>query len=296
MAVTPAPGTLKHRAEELAAQLPPLLVEAERVAVTVSQGVHGRRRVGQGETFWQFRQYEPGEPAQRIDWRESARSERLYVRETEWEASESVWIWRDTSPSMSYSSEASHPTKRYRADLIALALAALLIRGGERVTLLGSGLTPAAGNATLNRLALLIERAGGAPGPSLPGFEPLPRYGQLVMIGDLLSPLGEIEALARRFAALGVKGHLLQVLDPVEETLPFEGRVRFEGLENEDTLLMARVETIRGQYEERLQRHREGLAALAQMLGWSFGMHRTDRPATTALLTLYGALARPKGP
>jgi len=296
MAVTPAPGTLKHRAEELAAQLPPLLVEAERVAVTVSQGVHGRRRVGQGETFWQFRQYEPGEPAQRIDWRESARSERLYVRETEWEASESVWIWRDTSPSMAYSSDASHPTKRYRADLIALALAALLIRGGERVTLLGSGLTPATGNATLNRLALLIERGGGAPGPSLPAFEPLPRYGQLVMIGDLLSPLPEIEALARRFAALGVKGHLLQVLDPVEETLPFEGRVRFEGLENEDTLLMARVETIRAQYEERLQRHREGLGALAQMLGWSFGMHRTDRPATTALLTLYGALARPKGP
>lgn len=295
MAATPAPGTLKHHAEELAAQLPPLLVEAERVAVTVSQGVHGRRRVGQGETFWQFRQYEPGEPAQRIDWRESARSERLYVRETEWEASESVWIWRDTSPSMSYASSTAIPTKRRRADLVALALAVLLIRGGERVTLLGSGLTPAAGNATLNRLALLIDRPG-APGASLPAFEALPRYGQLVMIGDLLSPLPEIEALTRRFAALGVKGHLLQVLDPVEETLPFAGRVRFEGLENEDALLMARVETIRDQYEERLKRHREGLATLTQMLGWSFGMHRTDRPATTALLTLYGALARPAGP
>jgi uncharacterized protein (DUF58 family) len=294
MAATPAPGTLKHRAEELAAQLPPLLVEAERVAVTVSQGVHGRRRVGQGETFWQFRQYEPGEPAQRIDWRESARSERLYVRETEWEASESVWIWRDTSPSMTYASSPSLPTKRLRADLVALALATLLVRGGERVTLLGSGLTPATGNATLNRLALLIDRAS-ADGASLPAFEALPRYGQLVMIGDLLSPLPEIEALTRRFAALGVKGHLLQVLDPVEETLPFEGRVRFEGLENEEALLLARVETIRDQYEERLKRHREGLAALTQMLGWSFGMHRTDRPATTALLALYGALGRPAG-
>src|SRR5271156_2368233 len=94
MAAPPAPGTLKHRAEELAAQLPPLLVEAERVAVTVSQGVHGRRRVGQGETFWQFRQYEPGDAATRIDWRESAKSQRLYVRETEWEAAQSVWLWR----------------------------------------------------------------------------------------------------------------------------------------------------------------------------------------------------------
>jgi len=293
MAPTPARRALKHHAEELAAQLPPLLVEAERVAITVSQGVHGRRRVGQGETFWQFRQYVPGEPAHRIDWRESARSDRLYVRETEWEASESVWIWRDTSPSMDYASDPSLPEKRLRADLIALALAALLIRGGERVTLLGSGLSPATGNAALNRLALLIERASES-GASLPDFEQLPRYGQLVLVGDLLSPLPEIDALARRYAALGVKGHLLQVLDPVEETLPFEGRVRFEGLENESDLLLSRVETIRSQYEEKLQRHRDGLRALTQAIGWSFATHRTDRPPTTALLALYSALARPE--
>ena len=274
------------------AQLPPLLVEAERVAITVSQGVHGRRRVGQGETFWQFRQYEPGEPAQRIDWRESARSDRLYVRETEWEASESVWIWRDSSPSMAFSSSPSLATKRARSDLVALALAALLVRGGERVTLLGSGYPPATGMSVLDRLALMIERTD-EPGSSLPAFEPLPRYGQLVMISDLLSPLPEIDGLARRFAALGVKGHLLQVLDPVEETLPFEGRVRFEGLENESDLLLSRVETIRSQYEARLQRHRDGLMALTQALGWTFATHRTDRATTTALLALYTALARP---
>lgn len=287
-----AQRALRHRAEELAAQLPPLLVEAERVAITVSQGVHGRRRVGQGETFWQFRQYEPGEPAQRIDWRGSARSDRLYVRETEWEASESVWIWRDSSPSMDYASTPGLPTKRARGDLVTLALAALLIRGGERVTLLGSGYPPATGMSVLDRLALMIERTD-TPGTSLPAFEPLPRYAQLVMISDLLSPLEEIDALARQFAAMGVKGHLLQVLDPVEETLPFEGRVKFEGLENESALLLSRVETVRAQYEARLQRHREGLMALTQALGWTFATHRTDRATPTALLALYTALARP---
>src|SRR5256714_10721107 len=89
---------LRDRAEQAAAVLPPLLVAAERVAVTVAQGVHGRRRVGQGETFWQFRQYQPGDAAARIDWRESAKSQRLYVRETEWEAAQSVWLWRGGSP------------------------------------------------------------------------------------------------------------------------------------------------------------------------------------------------------
>jgi uncharacterized protein (DUF58 family) len=291
MANPVASGALRHQAEAIAAQLPPLLVEAERVAVTVQQGVHGRRRVGQGETFWQFRQYVPGEPAQRIDWRESARSERLYVRETEWEASESVWIWRDTSPSMDYNSTDRVPTKRRRADLLALALAALLVRGGERVTLLGSGLPPGTGSTVLNRLGLLIER-GDAPPAGLPSVEPLPRYGQLVMLGDLLEPLEEIDGIARRYAGMGVKGHLLQVLDPVEETLPFDGRVRFESLEDEGAVLLSRVETVRGDYEERLRRHREGLLELTRAIGWTFATHRTDRPATAALLALYGALAR----
>src|SRR6185437_16438381 len=147
--MAPPAAPLRHRAEAAAAALPPLLVAAERVAATVAQGVHGRRRVGLGETFWQFRQYQPGDPASRIDWRESAKTQRLFIREMEWEAAQSVFLWRDTSASMDYASDATLPTKRARADLLILALAALLLRGGERVTLLGSGLTPTHGRAVL---------------------------------------------------------------------------------------------------------------------------------------------------
>jgi uncharacterized protein (DUF58 family) len=288
-----ATAVLRHQAEELAAALPPLLMAAERVAATVSQGVHGRRRVGQGETFWQFRQYQPGDPVPRIDWRESAKSMRIYIRETEWEAAQSVWLWRDTSPSMDYASNANLPTKRRRTDLLTLALAALLVRGGERVTLLGSGLPPGDGRAVLNRLALQLDRA--TLGDSLPGYEPLPRHGHLVLIGDLLSPLPEIDALVGRFAANGLHGHLLQVLDPAEESLPFAGRVRFEGFEREDSILISRVETVRATYAERLAHHRDGLAAIARSAGWGFSTHRTDHPPHTALLALYTALAAPPG-
>lgn len=288
----PVSSALQHRAEQLAATLPPLLVAAERVATTVAQGVHGRRRVGTGETFWQFRQYEPGDPVPRIDWRESAKSMRLYIRETEWEAAQSVWLWRDSSASMDYASSAMLSSKRARTDLLLLALAALLVRGGERVALLGAGVPPASGRAVLSRLALTLERP--ARGDNLPQFEPLPRHGQLVIIGDLLAPLEEIHALVGRFAATGLRGHLLQVLDPAEETLPFMGRVRFEGMEQEKSLLISRVENVREQYWGRLAQHREGLAAIARATGWSFGMHRTDRPPHRALLALYGALAEPK--
>jgi uncharacterized protein (DUF58 family) len=295
-----APAALRDRAEQAAAALPPLLVAAERVAVTVAQGVHGRRRVGQGETFWQFRQYEPGDAATRIDWRESAKSQRLYVRETEWEAAQSVWLWRDASVSMSYTSAeyvpgAEWPTKRDRAELLLVALASLLVRGGERLTMLGSGMAPTSGRIALSRVVELISQEligqDRQDAASLPAFEPLPRSGQLVLIGDFLSPPDAVNSALARFAAAGLKGHLLQVVDPAEEDLPFDGRVRFEGVEETDQVVISRVETVRGDYSERFRRHREGLAAIATALGWSFGSHRTDRPPHLALLALYAALS-----
>jgi uncharacterized protein (DUF58 family) len=286
---------LRERAEEAASRLPPLLIAAERVAVTVAQGVHGRRRVGQGETFWQFRQYQAGDAATAIDWRESGKSQRLYVRETEWEAAQSVWLWRDASDSMAYSSApylpgADWPTKRDRAELLLVALASLLVRGGERLSLLGSGIAPMRGRVALSRLAELIGR-DPAERPSLPVFEPLPRAAQLVLFGDFLAPLEGVNAALARFAAMGLVGHLLQIVDPAEEDLPFDGRVRFAGVEERDEVVISRVESVRGDYAERFRRHREGLAAIAANLGWTCGTHRTDRPPELALLALYGVLS-----
>ena len=297
-----APLPLRDRAEQVAATLPPLLIAAERIAATVAQGVHGRRRVGQGETFWQFREYEPGEDAGRIDWLQSAKSQRLYVRETEWEAAQSVWLWRDHSASMDYTSAGYiaggwWPTKRDRAELILVALASLLVRGGERLTLLGSGVAPMTGRVALSRLVQLLESAPGLGSAALrpetlglPVFEPLPRAGQLVLIGDFLAPLDTINEAVARFAGTGLKGHLLQIVDPAEEDLPFAGRIRFAGVEEHDEIVISRVETVREDYARRFRHHREGLADIARAVGWTLGYHRTDRPPQLALLALHAAL------
>jgi len=323
--------SLRQRAEQLAATLPPLLVAAERVAATVVQGVHGRRRVGQGETFWQYRHYEVGDPPQIIDWRQSAKTDHIFTRQMEWEAAQSVWIWRDTSPSMDWRSHESLPSKRQRADLLSLALAALLVRGGERVGLLGSSLRPASGRGALTRLANVIalgesavapaprsraagpdrrsdaptamagadseEEAanqGGAHPLDLPPVVPLPRHGQLVLIGDFLAPLETIEAVVGEYAERGLEGHIVQVLDPAEVSLPFQGRVRFEGLEDERSWLLSRVEPVRVDYRARLNAQEEGLKDLARSINWSFSLHCTDRAPQNALLALYGALSEPR--
>ncbi|MEQ8193489.1 MAG: DUF58 domain-containing protein [Rhodospirillales bacterium] len=283
-----------HRAEELAAGLPPLIVAAERVAATVSQGVHGRRRVGQGETFWQFRQYQSGDPIQQIDWRQTAKSQPVYIRQTEWEAAQSVWIWRDASASMEYRSRRRLPLKADRANLLTLALTSLLIRGGEYVTLVGSEFGPATGRSTLNRIAQTIEH-GHLPVGSLPPYVRVPRYARIVMFGDFFSPLDEIKTAIEPYASGGVRGHLIQILDPAEESLPFKGRVRFLGMEDEGDVLFGRVEGVREDYHHTLERHHAGLEALTRSAGWTFATHRTDRSPESALLALYMRLSQSAG-
>jgi len=284
----------RARAERLAAQLPPLLVEAERVAATVTQGVHGRRRVGTGESFWQFRAYQPGDPIARIDWRQTAKSQGTYVREQEWEAAQTLWLWRDGGASMDWSSDGARlPTKRHRASVLLLALAALLARAGERVALLDGEAPPSSGRSDLARLAAALEAppALAPPAPGLPPVRPLPRHAEIVLIGDFLAPLPDLEQSLSALAGRGVRGHLLQVLDPAEATLPYHGRIRFAGLEDEpEETLVPRVESIREAYLERLEAQQAGLSAMTRAAGWSFAWHSTDRPAQAALLTLYGAL------
>jgi len=281
---------LRQAAEALSQRLPALMVEADRVAATVASGVHGRRRTGMGETFWQFRQYQAGDAADSIDWRQSARSRHLFVREQEWEAAESVWFWCDMSDSMSFRSGARLPLKWERAALLTLALASLLVRGGERVALLGAGERPATGRYGMATLTRCLVAAAGERSSEAP-FPPLPRHARVVLLSDFLVPLDRLRERWAQFGSLGARACLMQVVDPAEEQLPYKGRVLFEGTERDGTALIDHVGGIRARYDQLFHAHRESLAGIAGRQGWRFTAHRTDATAETALIALMGMLA-----
>lgn len=288
---------LREQAEALAEAMPPLVTEAEHVASTIAQGVHGRRRTGMGETFWQYRRYREGDTASSVDWRHSARSTHLFVRETEREAAESIWIWRDSSASMDYASDFAPCSKKDRATVLALALSSLLVQGGESVAPLGHGFTPAPGRAALRRMAHALldkeeaDEDDATKRGSLPPPERIPRYAQVVLISDFLSPADEIAAQIKAYASDGVRGHMIQVLDPAEEDLPFSGRTEFEGIEEELRLMVGRAQNLREAYHQRLEIHRNRIIETARRVNFTFATHRTDRGPQTALLALYGALS-----
>lgn len=278
---------LQRDAHALADRLPDLLLEADRIASTVAHGIHGRRRAGPGETFWQFRHLESQDPAQLIDWRRSASSDNLYVREREWEAAHTVWLWPDLSASMDFSSHLAKETKRDRAVVLMLATAELMVRSGERVGLLG--LTqPTASRRAATRLAEALATAANAAAlnSSQPPNARLSRFSSAILFSDFLDPVPEIRAYLETLAGAGVNGHLVQILDPAEETLPYEGRTEFLGTEGGEVWIADRAESLRTRYQEKLKAHRAEIGELATRLGWSFLVHHTDRPASEPLLTL----------
>src|SRR6266705_6849791 len=148
------------RARALTAAMPRLILEARRVAATVIHGLHGRRRAGPGENFWQYRRFVSGEPAQRVDWRRSARDDHLYVREREWEAAHTVWVWPDRSPSMVFASPLVWETKLDRALVVGFALAHVMVEGGERVGIPGL-LRPTASRDVIEKMAEAIVHDRG---------------------------------------------------------------------------------------------------------------------------------------
>jgi len=288
----PAPHDLESTAHALAARLPALLIEANRAAHTVAHGIHGRRRAGPGETFWQFRHFEATDSATAIDWRRSASADHLFVREREWEAAHTVWLWLDLSASMEFRSHLASQTKAERTIILALAMAELLIRGGERVGLLG--LTPlTTSRRGVHRMVVALSKQlqKGGPMPSLPPSAQMSRYSNCVVFSDFLDPIDEVENSLQRIADQNARGHLVQILDPAEETLPYDGRIEFLASETGERVTAERADELREQYCTRLLAHRGAIENLARKLQWPFLYHHTDRSAEQTLLALHTRMA-----
>ena len=279
---------------DLSRRLPALIVAAKEIASGLMHGIHGRRRSGTGENFWQYRAFVAGESASRVDWRRSARDDRVYVREREWESAHTVWLWIDRSASMAFVSRLAMQSKIDRAVVLGLATADLLVRGGERVGLLG--LTrPLATRNVVERFAeaLRLDKSGG---DDLPPSGVLPPRVRAVLIGDFLTPPADLAARIADLAGRGARGHLLMIADPVEETFPFAGHTEFLDVDSSVTMRIGQAERFRDDYIRRLAAHRDAIAATVRGKGWSLSIHRTDRPASEALLALRARLEQSADP
>ena len=283
------PAALRADAEDQAARLPALLARAEHLAGAVLLGAHGRRRAGMGDDFWQYRPAQPGDSRRLIDHRRSAMGDHEFVREREWQIAQSVMLWVDQGASMRFASGRDLPEKADRARLLGLALAIMLLRGGERVGLTGTALPPRRGNPQVLRLAEMFCRDDAAD-YSPPEHRAMIPHARAVFISDFLGDVRDVELALTKAADRGVRGVLLHVLDPSEEAFPFKGRTIFESVGGTLSHETLKANDLRDRYLARLAARKDALQRLCALTGWQYGLHHTNQSAQSALLWLYGAL------
>ena len=274
-------------AKAQAALLPDLLAQAKRIAHTIMAGWHGRRRPGPGDVFWQFRAYDQSESATRIDWRRSARDDSLTVRDQEWQAALTFWLWADNSPSMAFASKDAKAGKQAHALIIVLALAEILARGGERIG--WPGLTRAfASRQGCERIAerLRLDR----PSPPLPPLDAIKSRSDLILASDFCEPLEHIENMIHVLARRGVRGFLIHVIDPAEEDFPYTGRTEFQDPEGGSSLTFGRAQSVRGDYATLFKDHARAVKDLCRKSGWFYMSHRTDRGVQDVLAAIHALL------
>lgn len=281
---------LRRRAEEEGAALPALIAAAQKAAHTALTGEHAQKRAGSGEKFWQFRDYTPGDRPQDIDWRQSAKGDRIFVREKERQIAQTVTFWCAGGPGMAYQSDISLPTKHETAAIIALGLAVLLIRGGERIGYINAPFPHGRGENTLEKMGqTMLENADGI----VPATPHTPRNSLLVLTGDFLEDTTDLEKKFSTLAEQCRSAVIIQVLDPAEITLPFSGRFLFEEPAGENRIhLVQDVAAIRQAYQTKLNSHLDAVRALCRRHGWSYILHSTDQPAGQTLAALWALLSQ----
>ncbi|MEM9968452.1 MAG: DUF58 domain-containing protein [Pseudomonadota bacterium] len=283
------PLILRAKSDQEAARLPALLARAEHLAGAVLLGAHGRRRAGVGDDFWQYRPAQQGDSRRMIDHRRSAMGDQEFVREREWQIAQSVMLWIDQGASMRFSGSADLPHKVERARVLGLALAILLVKGGERVGLTGTRLPPRRGNAQIMRLAEMFSQDSNleyAP----PEHRAMIPHARAVFISDFLGDLEDVKIALTKAADRGVRGVVYQVLDPSEEAFPFKGRTIFESIGGTLSHETLKANDLKDRYLDRLAARKAELQRLCALTGWFYGLHHTDKTAQSALLWLYGAL------
>jgi uncharacterized protein (DUF58 family) len=296
--VPPPPGPVAAGPERRSLIDPKALMSIRnlefRARVVVEGFWHGLHRSpyhGFSVEFTEYRQYSPGDDPRYLDWHLYARSDRYYIKKFEDETNLRCHLLVDQSRSMSYGS-LSYTKAQYAATLAA-TLAYFLSLQGDAVGLLTFDerireYLPARHRpGHLRHLMVRLERPAAGKATDLAA--PLHRVARtvkkrslLVLISDLLGPIGTLEKDLNALAACGHEIILFHLLDPAEITLAFEKAVLFRDVESGRTLFIDPV-TARKSYLQKLEAHNLAIETSCRRLGIGYRRLTTDQPLELAL-------------
>ena len=263
---------LRSKAEHTAASVPDIRQLAIETAFQILHGHNPKRKAGSGEAFWQFREYQPGDMPREIDWRQSAKTDRVYIRQKELHTAQTCLFWSKQNTDMAFCSDDELPNKHFSSSVLALALALIHSRSGEAIAYAG---LQRAGHSerTLQHFEQLLMQ--NTPEP-LPTSVEIQRNATFYGFSDFLETPEEIEAAFAPIAERTHNGWLVHVLDPAEFNLPYQGRILFEDMHGQNQTVISNASDIKSEYHQRMLKQIEQIQKLCARWGWKYILHRTD--------------------
>ena len=247
---------LYSKAEGEAGTLSSIMFKARHHADHIISGGHASRKSGMGENFWQFKEYSPSDRPQDIDWRQSAKTDHVFIRQKEWQKAQKNFFWCASYNGMDYKSNRTEHSKREAASILLLSLAFAMINADEQIGLYSQRRTGRSDQSVLRIGEHILNDKHHLELPDTQGFIP-PKGSILIAAGDFLSDLKDIE---HRFNDLKASVHdalIIQVLDPDEIELEFSGRVQFENFDHSDSELIDHIPSVQEAYKARIKEHNE---------------------------------------
>lgn len=270
------------RAERDAAHLPDMQLRADKAAQSIFNADHNQHKTGTGEKFWQYREYIFGDRPQDIDWRQSAKGDRIYIRQKEWQTTQTALFWCQNNEAMQYHGNAKTPTKAEEAITISLALAKMVTRTGEQIALLDGRLRAGRNEKALNKLGETLCYPNNKALPNA-NIHDLPRHASLFLVGDFLSDPALVEKALKPLHGYVDNAVLVQVLDPAELTLPFSGHMVFRQSAEAQKYPITSVSSVRADYQSRVQSHIAALQDICRKFQWHYCLHESGTPIVDTL-------------
>ena len=236
-----------------------LYLRARWVVEGMMSGIHRSRSKGFSVEFEQHREYSPGDEIRRIDWKALGRFDRYFVKEYEDETNLRAYLLVDTSGSMDYASDGV--TKFDYGCTLAASLAYLILRQQDAAGVvtfsdhIETFIPPKAKRDYLIQILRALENRGPAGETNVGKIleeiaGQIKRRGLVVLVSDLLDEPEQILKGLRLFRFKGNDVIVFHLLDPAELSLPFDGNILFEDLEEFNLRVVADPRTIRKTYRE----------------------------------------------
>ena len=231
-----------------------LYLRARWVVEGMMSGIHRSRSKGFSVEFEQHREYSPGDEIRRIDWKALGRFDRYFVKEYEDETNLRAYLLVDTSGSMDYASDGV--TKFDYGCTLAASIAYLILRQQDAAGIvtfsdhIETFIPPKAKRDYLIQILRALENRGPAGETNVGKIleeiaGQIKRRGLVVLVSDLLDEPEQILKGLRLFRFKGNDVIVFHLLDPAELSLPFDGNILFEDLEELNLRVVADPRAIR---------------------------------------------------